>query len=41
MRWIGKNAIRIYAALALTYLAVPVLYTFVFSFNEAGRTNIN
>lgn len=40
MRWIRKNAIRIYAILALIYLAVPVAYTFAFSFNDAGRTNL-
>jgi spermidine/putrescine transport system permease protein len=40
MRWLGKNAIRIYAVLALIYLVVPVLYTFVFSFNDAGRMNL-
>ena len=40
MRWLGKNALRIYAGLALAYLAVPVLYTFAFSFNDAGRQNL-
>ena len=40
MRWLGKNAIKIYAVIALIYLSVPVLYTFVFSFNDAGRTNL-
>jgi spermidine/putrescine transport system permease protein len=40
MRWLGKNALRIYAVIALIYLAVPVIYTFAFSFNDAGRTNL-
>ena len=40
MRWLSRNAIRIYAALALLYLTLPVLVTFAFSFNDAGRSNI-
>lgn len=40
MRWLGRNAIRIYAVLALIYLIVPVAYTFLFSFNDGGRTNL-
>lgn len=39
-RWFGKNAIRIYGALAFVYLLIPVLYTFVFSFNDAGKSNL-
>ena len=38
-RWFGRNAIRIYAALAFTYLFIPVAYTLVFSFNNSGRSN--
>jgi spermidine/putrescine transport system permease protein len=37
--WFGRNAIRIYAALAFTYLFIPVAYTLVFSFNNSGRSN--
>ncbi|KGA14309.1 ABC transporter permease [freshwater metagenome] len=39
-RWFGKNLIRIYMALAFTYLFIPVVYTFVFSFNDSGKSNI-
>lgn len=39
-RWLGKNLIRIYMALAFTYLFIPVAYTFVFSFNDSGKSNI-
>jgi len=38
-RWFGRNSIRIYAALAFTYLFIPVAYTLVFSFNDSGRSN--
>jgi spermidine/putrescine transport system permease protein len=39
-RWFGKNLIRVYMALAFTYLFIPVAYTFVFSFNDSGKSNI-
>ncbi len=39
-RWLGDNALRIYAVIAFVYLLLPVAYTFVFSFNDAGRTNL-
>ncbi len=39
-RWLGENLIKLYAVLAFIYLLLPVAYTFVFSFNDAGRTNI-
>jgi spermidine/putrescine transport system permease protein len=39
-RWFGKNLIRVYMALAFAYLFIPVLYTFVFSFNDSGKSNI-
>ena len=39
-RWFGKNLIRIYMALAFTYLFIPVAYTIVFSFNDSGKSNI-
>lgn len=38
--WVGNNALKVYAAIAFIYLLLPVAYTFVFSFNDAGRTNI-
>jgi spermidine/putrescine transport system permease protein len=39
-RWIGRNLIRIYAIFAFTYLFIPVAYTFAFSFNDSGKTNL-
>jgi spermidine/putrescine transport system permease protein len=39
-RWFGKILIRVYMALAFTYLFIPVAYTFVFSFNDSGKSNI-
>ncbi len=38
--WFGRNALRIYAVFAFIYLLLPVAYTFAFSFNNAGRTNL-
>jgi spermidine/putrescine transport system permease protein len=38
--WFGENALKVYALIAFAYLLLPVAYTFVFSFNDAGRTNI-
>jgi len=39
-RWFSKNLIRVYMALAFIYLFIPVAYTFVFSFNDSGKSNI-
>ena len=39
-RWFGKNLIRVYMALAVIYLFIPVAYTIVFSFNDSGKSNI-
>ena len=39
-RWISKNLIRIYAFLGFTYLFIPIIYTFVFSFNDYLRSNL-
>jgi spermidine/putrescine transport system permease protein len=39
-RWLGENALRIYAALALAYVFLPIAYVTVFSFNVPGRTNL-
>lgn len=39
-RWFGRNLIRIYMAIAFTYLFIPVAYTFVFSFNDSGKSNL-
>lgn len=38
--WVGENALKVYALFAFIYLLLPVAYTFLFSFNDAGRTNI-
>ncbi len=40
-RWsLGRYLLPVYAALALVYLLTPVAYTFAFSFNDAGRSNL-
>ncbi|CAB5239232.1 unannotated protein [freshwater metagenome] len=39
-RWFGRNLIRIYAVFGFTYLFIPVLYTFIFSFNDGGKSNL-
>ncbi len=39
-RWFGRNLIRIYALFGFTYLFIPVAYTFVFSFNDSGKSNL-
>jgi spermidine/putrescine transport system permease protein len=41
MRWLSRNAIRIYAVIGFAYLFVPVAYTFVYSFNDSGKSNLN
>jgi spermidine/putrescine transport system permease protein len=40
-RWISNNLIRIYAVFGFTYLFVPVAYTFIYSFNNSGKSNLN
>ncbi|HEX7188672.1 MAG TPA: ABC transporter permease [Actinomycetes bacterium] len=40
-RWLSRNAVRIYAVLAFAYLFVPVVYTFAYSFNDSGKSNLN
>jgi spermidine/putrescine transport system permease protein len=40
-RWFSRNLIRIYAVLAFIYLFIPVAYTFIFSFNDAGKSNLS
>ena len=39
-RWFSRNLIRIYAGLAFIYLFIPVAYTFAFSFNDSGKSNL-
>ncbi|MFM6971260.1 MAG: ABC transporter permease, partial [Rhodoluna sp.] len=37
---LGKYALPLYAVLAFIYLLIPIAYTFVFSFNDAFKSNI-
>lgn len=37
---LGKFAFPLYAALAFIYLLIPIVYTFVFSFNDSLKTNL-
>ena len=39
-RWFSRNAIRLYAVVAFAYLFVPVAYTFAYSFNDSGKSNL-
>lgn len=39
-RWFSKNLIRIYAAIAILYILLPIFYTIAFSFNDADKRNI-
>ena len=39
-RWFGRNLIRVYMAVAFVYLFIPVAYTFAFSFNDSGKSNL-
>lgn len=39
-RRLGDLIVPVFAALAFVYLLVPVAYTVVFSFNDAGKTNL-
>jgi spermidine/putrescine transport system permease protein len=40
MRGFGKYALYTYVAIAFVFLMIPIVYTIVFSFNDARRTNI-
>jgi spermidine/putrescine transport system permease protein len=40
-RWLSNNLIRIYAVFGFAYLFVPVGYTFAYSFNNSGKSNLN
>jgi spermidine/putrescine transport system permease protein len=39
-RWFGRNLLRIYMIFGFTYLFIPVAYTFAFSFNDSGKSNL-
>ena len=40
-KWLSRNALPMYAFVALGYLFIPVVYTFVFSFNDSGKSNLD
>ena len=40
MKWIRKNAVRIYMVLGFGYLFIPIVYTFIFSFNDYIKSNL-
>ncbi|WP_174776654.1 ABC transporter permease [Cryobacterium tagatosivorans] len=37
---LGKWLLPVYAVLALTFLMIPIIYTFIFSFNDSLKSNI-
>ena len=39
-RWFSRNLIRIYAVIGFAYLFLPIIYTFVFSFNRSKKSNL-
>ena len=39
-RWLSKNLIKVYACCAFIYLFIPIIYTMIFSFNNAGKSNL-
>ena len=39
-RWFGRKLLRIYMVFGFTYLFIPVAYTFAFSFNDSGKSNL-
>jgi len=39
-RWLGRNALRIYAVIAFAYIFTPIAYIAVFSFNQGGKDNL-
>jgi spermidine/putrescine transport system permease protein len=39
-RWLGRNGLRIYGAVALAYLFLPIAYIAAFSFNQGTKSNI-
>lgn len=39
-RWFGRNLIKVYAFLGFTYLFIPIAYTFAYSFNDSGKSNL-
>ena len=39
-RWLGANALRIYAVIAFAYIFAPIAFITVFSFNDGGKDNL-
>jgi spermidine/putrescine transport system permease protein len=39
-RWFGRNLLRIYMVFGFTYIFITVAYTFAFSFNDSGKSNL-
>ncbi|WP_168627829.1 MULTISPECIES: ABC transporter permease [unclassified Cryobacterium] len=39
-RGFGRYALIVYSVIAFTFILIPIVYTIVFSFNDARRTNI-
>jgi len=39
-RWLERNALRIYGALAFAYLFTPIAYVTLYSFNNGGHNNL-
>ena len=40
IHWFRKNLIKIYMVLGFLYLFVPIIYTFIFSFNDYIKSNL-
>ena len=38
---LGKWLLPVYATIALTFLMIPIVYTFIFSFNNSQKSNIS
>ena len=41
MRWLRRNALRIYAGLAVLYMLIPIVVIAVFSFAETPKDKLN
>jgi len=39
-RWVSSHLVALYAAIGFVYLFIPIAFTFAFSFNDAGRSNL-
>ena len=41
MSWLRRNGLRIYAALAVSYMLIPIVVIAIFSFSEGSRGRLN